>query len=95
MRDKDRERRRAGTLDPAFIDAGFDLPCDDLLRTRKGGDLRSSESSQFLQMLDQLVSPLLSESGKAVFQTFLKSVKPYVDTSGLLGNPYGTEKEVS
>jgi hypothetical protein len=34
-----------------------------------------------------LVSPFLSESGKSVLQTFLKSVEPYVDTAGLFGNP--------
>ncbi len=87
MRDKDRERRRAGTLDPTFIDAGLELPRDDLLELRVGGSLRSSEIFQFLKVLDQLASPLLTESGKLLFQTFLRSVEPYIDTSGLLGNP--------
>jgi hypothetical protein len=92
VRDKDRERRRAGTLDPAFIDAGFELPRDDLLRLVWEAISDPVRSSQFLQMLDQLVSPLLSESGKGVFQIFLKSVEPYIDTSGLFGNPDEIEK---
>jgi hypothetical protein len=40
-----------------------------------------------LKKLDHLVSPFLSESGKSVLETFLKSVEPYVDTAGLFGNP--------
>jgi hypothetical protein len=85
--DKDRERRRAGTLDSAFIDAGFELPRDDLLRLVWEAISDPARSSQFLEVLDQLVSPLLSESGKMFFQNFLRSVEPYIDTSGLLGNP--------
>jgi hypothetical protein len=92
VRDKDRERRRAGTLDPAFIDAGFELPRDDLLGLVWEAISDPVRSSQFLQTPDQLVSPLLSESGKGVFQIFLRSVEPYVDTSGLLGNPDEIEK---
>ena len=90
--DKERERRRAGALDPAFIDAGFELPRDDLLRLVWEAISDPVRSSQFLQMLDQLASPFLSESGQRVFQTFLKSVEPYIDTSGLLGNPDEIEK---
>ena len=92
MREKDRERRRAGTLDPAFIDAGFELPRDDLLGLAWEAISDPVRSSQFLKTLEQLVSPLLSESGKGVFQIFLKSVEPYIDTSGLLGNPDEIEK---
>lgn len=44
-------------------------------------------SSQFLKTLDHLVSPFLSERGRLAFQTFLKSLEPYVDTAGLFGNP--------
>ena len=44
-------------------------------------------SSQFLKKLDHLVSPFLSESGKSVLETFLKSVEPYVGTAGLFGDP--------
>jgi hypothetical protein len=32
--EKERERRRAGPLDPAFVDAGMELPRDDLLKSR-------------------------------------------------------------
>jgi hypothetical protein len=92
VRDKDRERRRAGTLDPAFTDAGFELPRDDLLRLVWEAISDPVRASQFLKMLDQLVSPLLSEGGKIFFQTSLGSLEPYIDTSGLLGNPDEIEK---
>ncbi len=85
-RNKDLERRRVGTLDPAFAEAGFELPRDDLLKLVWEAISDPVRSSQFLKMLDQLVSPLLSESGKIFFQTFLRSLEPYIDTSGLLGN---------
>jgi hypothetical protein len=67
VRDKDRERRRAGTLDPAFIDAGFELPRDDLLRLAWEAISDPVRSSRFFQMLDHLVSPLLSEGGQGFF----------------------------
>ena len=91
MRDKDREQRRAGTLDPSFVDAGLELPRDDLLKLAWEAISDPVRSSQFLKVLDQLVSPLLSENGSLFFQTFLRSVEPYIDTSGLLGNPEDIE----
>jgi hypothetical protein len=85
--EKDRERRRAGTLDQTIIDAGFELPRDDLLKLVWEATSDPARSSQFLERLEQMVSPFLSESGSSAFQIFLKSIRPYIDTSGVLGNP--------
>jgi hypothetical protein len=86
-REKDREQRRAGPLDPTFVRAGFELPRDELLRLIWEAISDPVGPSQFLKTLDHLLSPFLSERGKSVFETFLKSVEPYVDTAGLFGNP--------
>jgi hypothetical protein len=86
-REKDGERSKAGPLDPTFVDAGLELPRDDLLRLIWEAISDPGGSSQFLKTLDHLVSPFLSERGKSVLETFLKSIEPYVDTAGLFGNP--------
>jgi hypothetical protein len=91
-REKERERRRAGPLDPAFIGAGFELPRDNLLSLTWETTSDPRGPSQFLKTLEQLVSPFLSEGGGAAFQIFLMSIKPYIDSSGLLGNPDEIEK---
>jgi hypothetical protein len=85
--EKDRERRRAGPLDPAFVHAGLEVPRDDLLRLAWEAISDPARSSQFLKTLDYLASPFLSERGKSALETFLKSIEPYVDTAGLFGNP--------
>jgi hypothetical protein len=85
--EKDRERRRAGPLDSAFVDAGMELPRDDVLRLIWEAISDPVGPSQFLKTLDNLVSPFLSERGKTALATFLKSVEPYVETAGLFGNP--------
>jgi hypothetical protein len=86
-REKERERRIAGPLDPTFVDAGLELPRDDLLRVIWEAVSDPVGSSQFLKLLDQLVPPFLSERGKSVFEPFLRGVEPYVDSAGLFGNP--------
>jgi hypothetical protein len=90
--EKERERRRAGPLDPAFVDAGMELPRDDLLRLIWEAISDPVRSSQFLKTLDQVASPFLSETGKSALETFLKSIEPYVETGGLFGNPEETGK---
>jgi hypothetical protein len=86
-REKEKERRRAGPLDPTFVDAGLELPRDDLLRFIWEAISDPVGPSRFLKTLDHLASPFLSERGKSVLETFLKSIEPYVDTAGLFGNP--------
>ena len=85
-REKDAERRKAGPLDPAFVDAGLELPRDDFLEEPYGRrSPTQGKSNQFLKMLHQLVSPFLSEKGQASLTDFLKGVEQYVDPSGLFG----------
>ena len=84
-REKERERRRAGPLDPTLLEAGLELPRDDLLELSWEAISDQVGSNQFLKMLDQLVSPFLSEKGQANLADFLKSVERYVDPSGLFG----------
>ena len=86
-REQERERRRAGPLDPTFIDAGWEVPTDDLLRVIWESISDPAEVSQFLKSLDALVSPYLSEQGQAIFAVFLSGLEPYVDVAGLFGAP--------
>src|SRR5271166_1975013 len=58
--EKERERRRAGPLDPTFVDAGWELSTDDLLRVVWESISDPTKASQFLKSLDALVSPYLS-----------------------------------
>ena len=82
-----RERRRAGPLDPTFVDAGWELPTDDLLRVIWELISDPAKVSQFLKSLDALVSPCLSEQGQAIFAVFSSGLEPYVDVAGLFGAP--------
>ena len=91
-REKDRERRRAGPLDPAFADAGWELPTDDLLRLVWELVSDPLKRSHFLILLDRLVSPYLSEKGRAFLADFLKGVEPYIDVAGLFGAADEIEK---
>jgi hypothetical protein len=86
-REKEKERRRAGPLDPAFVDAGLELPVDDLLRLLWESVSDPTGPSKFLNVLDQLLSPFLSEKGGAILADFLKGVGPYIDLAGLFGAP--------
>jgi hypothetical protein len=85
--EKEREQRRAGSLDSTFVDAGMELERDDLLRLIWEAISDPVGSSQFLKTLDQLVSPFLSEKGRAIFANVLKGAEPYVDVAGLFGAP--------
>jgi hypothetical protein len=91
-REKETERRRAGPLDPTFIDAGWELATDDLLRLVWESVSDPTKASQFLKSLDALVSPYLSEHGQAIFAVFLSGLEPYVDVAGLFGAPDEIEK---
>lgn len=91
-REKARERRRAGPLDPTFVDAGLELPADDLLRLVWELVSDPTKASQFLKSLDALVSPYLSGQGKAIFAVFLSGLEPYVDVAGLFGADDEIEK---
>lgn len=84
-REKEQERRRAGPLDPAFVDAGLELPRDDLLSLSWEAVSDPVRSSQFLKTLNQLVSPFLSEKGRIGLTDFLKGIERYIDPSGLFG----------
>jgi hypothetical protein len=86
-REKERERRRAGPLDPTFVDAGLELPRDGLLRLSWEAISDPAGSSQFLKTLDQLLSPFLSEKGRASLTDFLKGVDRNIDPAGLFGAP--------
>jgi hypothetical protein len=86
-REKERERRRAGPLDSTFVDAGMELPRDDLLGLIWEAVSDPTGPSRFLGVLDQLVSPYLSEKGQVFLADFLKGVEPYVDVAGLFGAP--------
>jgi hypothetical protein len=90
--EKERERRRAGQLDPTLVDAGWELPTDDLLKLVWESISDPTKISQFLKSFDALVSPYLSEQGQAIFAVFLNSLEPYVDVAGLLGAPDEIEK---
>lgn len=91
-REKDGERRRAGPLDPAFVDAGWELPTDDLLRLVWELVSDPIKRSHFLILLDRLVSPHLSEKGRAFLADVLKGVEPYIDVAGLFGAADEIEK---
>ena len=91
-REKEKERRRAGPLDPTFVDAGLELPRDDLLGLMWECVSDPTGPSKFLDVLDELLSPLLSEKGRAILADFLKGVERYVDAAGLFGNPDEIEK---
>jgi hypothetical protein len=84
-RDKETERRRAGPLDPTFVDAGFELPIDDLLRLIWESISDPAGPSQLLKLLSQLASPFLSAKGQAIFADLLKGLEPYVDVAGVFG----------
>jgi hypothetical protein len=91
-REKEAERRRAGPLDPTFVDAGWELSTDDLLGVAWESVSDPTKASQFLKSLDALVSLYLSEQGQAIFAVFLSSLEPYVDVAGLFGAPDEIEK---
>ena len=91
-REKESERRRAGPLDPTFVDAGWELPRDDLLKLVWEFISDPAGPSKFLDVLDQLVSPLLSEKGRGMLINFLKSAQSYVDVAGLFGASDEIEK---
>jgi hypothetical protein len=91
-REKENERRRAGQLDPTFVDAELELPQDDILRLSWEATSDRVRSSDYLSTLDHVVSPFLSERGRGALDVFLKSIEPYIDTSGLLGNPDEIER---
>ena len=91
-REKERERRRAGPLDPAFVDAGLEMPTDDLLRLVWESVSDPIKASQLMKSLNALASPFLSEKGQAIFADVLKGGEPYVDVAGLFGAPDEIEK---
>jgi hypothetical protein len=91
-REKERERRRAGQLDPTLVDAGWELPPDDLLKLVWESISDPTKASQFLKSLDAVISPYLSEQGRAIFAVFLSTLEPYVDVAGLFGAPDEIEK---
>jgi hypothetical protein len=80
-----RERRRAGPLDPTFVDAGLEMPTDDLLRLVWESVSDPTEPSKFLNVIDQRVSPFLSEKGRAIVADLSKAVEPHVNLAGLFG----------
>jgi hypothetical protein len=83
--EKERERRRVGPLDPTLVDAGFELPRDDLLKLARESVSDPAGPSKFSVVLDGMLSPFLSENGRATFTELLKGVERYVDPSGLFG----------
>ena len=86
-REKEVERRRAGPLDPAFVDAGLELLTDDLLRLIWESVSDPTGPSKFLNVVDQRLSPFLSEKGRAILADFFKGVEPHIDLAGLFGAP--------
>jgi hypothetical protein len=86
-REKEKERRRAGPLDPTFVDTGLELPTDDLLGLMWESVSDPTGPSKFLDVLDELLSPFLSEKGRAILADFLKGVEPYIAPAGLFGAP--------
>lgn len=84
-REKESERRRAGPLDPTFIAAGWELPTDDLLGLIWESVSDPSGPSKFLNVLDRLVSPYISEKGRELLADFLKGLERYIDVAGLFG----------
>jgi hypothetical protein len=91
-RDKERERRRAGPYDPSFVDAGWGLPRDDILRLVWESVSDPAGPSQLLKLLGNLASPFLSDKGQAILAELLKGAEPYVHVAGLFGAPYEIEK---
>ena len=91
-REKERERRRAGPLDPRFVKAGFELPPDDLLDLVWELVSDPSGPSKLFKVLDQLVSPYLSDRSRSIYGDTLKNVEPYVNVAGLFGAPDEIEK---
>jgi hypothetical protein len=85
--EKERERRRAGPFDPTFGNAGWEVPRDDILRLVWEMVSDPAKQSHFLKVLDQLVSPYVSEKGRASVAGFLKGVEPYGNVAGLFGAP--------
>jgi hypothetical protein len=85
--EKEAERRRAGALDPTFVAARFELPRDDLLRLSWESVSDPAGPSQFLKTISRIASPFLSEKGQAFFGDLLKSTGPYINVSGVFGDP--------
>ncbi len=85
--EKKRERRRAGPYDPSFVDAGWELPRDDILRLAWELVSDPVKRSHFLNVLGQIMSPYLSDKGRESVADYLKGVEAYVDVAGMFGAP--------
>ena len=67
-------------------------PSGDLLNVASELVWGSEGPTQLLTLLETWISPLASEQGRGVLSEFLRSLEPYVATTGLFGNPDEIEK---